>query len=174
MFEGFSVAAGQDRFGEHIVLWPNGEPIDCKVSARDTSGAMCVFEFNYPASGPRHLDFDQDEWIYVIEGLFEFHLGKSRKLRLGPGQSVFIPRNAPHVWARVSGERGRIINAYQPAGKMEEFFRELAKYDGKPAFHESVDIDGMHKFFDQYGMDLLGPPLGWEEYLKKQKAQDAG
>ena len=43
MFLGFSVAAGTDRFGEEIKL--GGEPNHCKVSARDTNGAMCVFEF---------------------------------------------------------------------------------------------------------------------------------
>src|SRR5690348_14203914 len=42
MFLGFSVAVGKDRFGEEIKL--GGEPNDCKVSAQDTDGAMCVFE----------------------------------------------------------------------------------------------------------------------------------
>src|SRR5687768_13964058 len=44
MFAGFRVAAGEDRFGEHIKL--GEEPNDCKVSAKDTQGAMCIFEFN--------------------------------------------------------------------------------------------------------------------------------
>src|SRR6476619_4142878 len=42
MFAGFGVAAGKDRFGEHIQV--GGEPNNCKVSAQDTQGAMCVFE----------------------------------------------------------------------------------------------------------------------------------
>ena len=70
MFVGFSVAAGKDRFGEHIKL--GGEPNDCKVSGKDTGGAMCVFEFTGRGGGPRHLHHDQDEWIYVVEGEFEF------------------------------------------------------------------------------------------------------
>src|SRR5215470_11387979 len=45
---------------------PGGEPIDCKVSAQDTNGAMCVFEFNCGSGGPRHLHYEQDEWIYII------------------------------------------------------------------------------------------------------------
>jgi len=51
MFVGFSVAAGKDRFDEHIQL--GGEPNDCKVSAQDTHGAMCVFEFSGTGCGPR-------------------------------------------------------------------------------------------------------------------------
>src|SRR5437870_10265886 len=38
MFVGFNVAAGSDRFGQHIKL--GGEPVDCKVSAQDTQGAL--------------------------------------------------------------------------------------------------------------------------------------
>ena len=38
MFAGFSVAAGNDRFGEQTKLGDG--PMDCKVSAQDTDGAM--------------------------------------------------------------------------------------------------------------------------------------
>src|SRR5581483_11843621 len=58
MFAGFSVAAGADRFEDGIKL--DGEPMDCKVSGRDTDGAMCVFEFIGRGDGPRHLHYDQD------------------------------------------------------------------------------------------------------------------
>ncbi len=156
MFLGFSVGAGKDRFDERIQL--GGEPHDCKVSARDTNGAMCVFEFTGGGGGPRHLHHDQDEWIYVIDGEFQFEVGGQR-FHAGPGESVFIPRKAPHVWACVSGQPGKIINVYQPAGKMEEFFRELGKYNGKPYVHEALSIDEFRQLFHDHGMDLLGPPL---------------
>src|SRR5436190_2179342 len=42
MFAGFSVAAGADRFNKRVKL--GDAPVDCKVSARDTDGAMCAFE----------------------------------------------------------------------------------------------------------------------------------
>src|SRR4051812_12907814 len=54
MFAGFSVAAGDDRFGEHIKL--AGDPVDCKLSARDTNGAMCIFEVTN--GWPRHRHHD--------------------------------------------------------------------------------------------------------------------
>jgi hypothetical protein len=75
---------------------------------------------------------------------------------------VFIPRKVGPVWACVSGNPGKIINVYQPAGKMEAFFREIGKYDGRPAVHEALGVEGLHTLFDAHGMDLLGPPLGWE------------
>src|SRR3954451_2066543 len=76
MFAGFSVAAGKGRFDERIEL--GGEPMDCKVSARDTAGAMCIFEFTGAGGGPRHLHHDQDEWIYVLSGHFMFEVGKEQ------------------------------------------------------------------------------------------------
>jgi len=159
MFLGFSVAAGKDRFDEHIQLV--GEPNDCKVSAQDTDGAMCVFEFTGGGGGPRHLHHDQDEWIYILDGELQFAVSE-KQFRAGPGQSVFIPRKVPHVWACVSGKPGKIINVYQPAGKMEEFFRELGKYNGKPYVHEALSIDEFRRLFHDHGMDLLGPPVPGE------------
>jgi len=162
MFAGFRVAPGDDRFGDRIVLGgPGGEPIDCKVSARDTDGAMCVFEFACRSGGPKHLHYTQDEWIYVINGEFEFHVGDKR-FRVCAGESVFIPRNVAHAWASTKAEPGKIINVYQPAGKMEEFFREVGKEGGEPRIHEALGVERLHQLFDTYGMNLLGPPLGWK------------
>ena len=164
MFGGFTVAAGADRFGEHVKL--GGAPNDCKVSAKDTAGALCVFEGTGYSSGPRHLHHDQDEWIYVIEGEFQFHIGKKRS-RAGAGESVFLPRNVPHVWGCMKGSGpGKIINVYQPAGKMEEFFRAVSTFKDLPTLEQVINNSytdeqkrAMHRLFDAHGMDLLGPPL---------------
>ena len=157
MFLGFSVAAGTDRFGERIQV--GGEPNDCKVSARDTQGELCVFELTgWIWAGPRHVHHDQDEWIYILDGEFQFEIGK-RQFHAGPGESVFLPRKVSHGWACVSGGPGKIIDAYQPAGKMEEFFRELGKYNGPPYLHEVLSFDEFRRLFQDHGMDLAGPPL---------------
>jgi DNA-binding transcriptional MerR regulator/quercetin dioxygenase-like cupin family protein len=156
MFAGFSVAAGDDRFGEGIQL--GGEPIDCKVSARDTGGSMCVFEFTGGGGGPRHLHHEQDEWIYIIDGDFEFQIGEKR-FRAGAGESVFLPRTIPHAWACISAAPGKVLDVYQPAGKMEEFFRELGRYNGKLLVHEALSFNELKKVFDDHGMNLVGPPL---------------
>src|SRR5436190_4053427 len=170
MFAGFSIAAGDDRFGEHIRLGgPGGEPNDCKVSSQDTNGALCVFEFTGSGGGPRHLHFEQDEWIYILEGEFDFLIGQ-QQLHLAAGESVFIPRNVSHAWARTSAQPGKIINVYQPAGKMEDFFRELGKpFKDLPTAEQVINksytqeqVKSMHDFFAAHGMDLLGPPLGFE------------
>jgi DNA-binding transcriptional MerR regulator len=160
MFAGFRVAPGDDRFGEHIKLG-GVETNDCKVSAQDTDGAMCVFEFTGSGGGPRHLHHEQDEWIYIVDGGFDFQVGRKR-FRAGAGEYVFIPRKVAHVWGSAGGKPGKVINVYQPARKMEEFFREVGKFSASP-IHAALSLEELHRFFDAHGMDLLGPPLGWDE-----------
>jgi quercetin dioxygenase-like cupin family protein len=156
MFAGFSVGAGEDRFNERIKL--GDEPNDCKVSSKDTNGAMCVFEFNGTGGGPRHLHYDQDEWVYVVSGEFQFEVGDEKRLVVR-GESIFLPRNVRHGWACVDGKPGQIINVYQPAGKMEAFFRELGKYQDGPRVHEVVSFEELSKLFTDHGMQMVGPPL---------------
>jgi len=166
MFAGFSVAAGDDRFSEHIKL--NGHSSnDCKVSAQDTAGAACVFEFTGRSGGPRHLHHEQDEWIYVVAGEFDFQVGEKR-FRVGPGESVFLPRKVAHVWACANETPGKIINMYQPAGRMEEFFREVGRFNGKPNIYEVLSLDHFHQLFHAHGMEVLGPPLRGEWKVDQQ------
>jgi DNA-binding transcriptional MerR regulator len=164
MFVGFSVAAGKDRFEEHIRL--DGLSVDCKLSAEDTAGAMCVFEVT--AGWPRHLHHEQDEWLYIVEGQVQLEVG-DKCFRAAAGESVFIPRKVPHVWSPVGVLAARIINVYQPAGRMEEFFREIGNLEGLPTAEQTINktyteeqVSGLHRFFGAYGMELLGPPLGCE------------
>jgi DNA-binding transcriptional MerR regulator/quercetin dioxygenase-like cupin family protein len=157
LFAGFRVAAGSARFGEHNLL--DGDPMDCKVSGRDTGGAMCIFEFRGNHGRPRHLHHDQDEWIYVIDGEVECHVGDDR-LRLRPGESVFMPRGVAHVWGCVGATPGRILNVYQPAGTMEAFYHGVGEMY---ATRDTLTFDAVVRWFRAHGMELLGPPLDWDE-----------
>lgn len=155
LFAGFRVAAGKARFGERVLL--GGEPNDCKVSGRDTGGALCIFEFTGSDGGPRHMHRAQDEWLYVLEGELEFHLGEEQ-LRLGPGESVFIPRTVSHVWKHVGEAPVRVLNVYQPAGRMEDFFRSAGSYTDPPV-HVAMTVPELHQWFRDHDMELLGPPI---------------
>lgn len=144
------IAAGEDRFGEHRGLGVS--TIDFKMSSQDGSGLFVLENTFHAKGGPaRHLHYDQDEWFYVLEGEFLFEVGQVR-FRLHPGDSLLAPRKVPHVWA-YDGDtfRGRILVAFQPAGKMEAFFRVVTKADAMPP----QDPELWHA----YGMELLGPPL---------------
>lgn len=159
LFTGFSVGAGKDRFNEGFNRY--GTTIDCKVSGKDTGGAMCVLEVNN-SGWPRHVNRDQDEWIYVVEGEVELEIGKKR-FHLGARESMFIPRNVEHAWG---GVPAKIINTYQPAGKIEEFFQVVGKFKDLPTREQAINktytdeqINEMGRMFETHGMVLTGPPL---------------
>ena len=159
IFAGFTVAAGDDRFGERVQL--GGEPNDCKVAAADTGGALCVFEFRGRSGWPRHSHHDQDEWLYVVEGEIACDVG-DRRLRLGRGESVFVPRSVPHAWASRGEGPATVLEVYHPAGRLEQFFREVGRYTDPP-IHEALSVDEMKRLFDAHGMSLLGPGLGYTD-----------
>ena len=161
LFAGFSVAAGKDRFDKGFNR--DGTTIDCKVSGKDTGGTMCVLEVNN-TGWPRHINPEQDEWVYVVEGEVEMEIGKKR-FHLSARESMFIPRNVEHVWAAVSAP-AQILNTYQPAGKIEEFFQVLAKFEKLPTREETINKTytddqriAMKQLFAAHGMVLTGPPL---------------
>jgi DNA-binding transcriptional MerR regulator/uncharacterized cupin superfamily protein len=161
LFKGFNIGAGKDRFNDGFNR--HGTTIDCKVSGKDTGGPMCVLELNN-TGWPRHVNRDQDEWIYVVDGEVELEIAKKR-VHLGTCESMFIPRNIEHAWTAVSAA-AKILNTYQPAGKIEEFFQVLAKFKDLPTREQaneksytSEQIDGLKKVFEAHGMTVTGPPL---------------
>jgi DNA-binding transcriptional MerR regulator len=164
LFTGFSVGAGKDRFNEGFNR--HGASIDCKVSGKDTGGALCVLEVNN-SGWPRHVNRDQDEWIYVVDGEAVLEIGKKR-FRLGARESMFIPRDVEHVWTAVSPS-AHILNTYQPAGKIEEFFEALAKFKDLPTREQAIEKTytdeqkhAMKQLFETHGMTLTGLPLDVE------------
>jgi quercetin dioxygenase-like cupin family protein len=149
----FWVARDVDRLAEYL-----GNSISnffFKVSTEDSHGGLLVVEMTHHAKGGpgRHLHSEQDEWFYVVEGEYAFEVGQQR-IRLKAGDSVFGPRQVPHVWAFVGDQSGRILFVFTPAGRMEAFFREIGKAHAEPP----LDPD----LFRAHGMELVGPPLAIE------------
>jgi quercetin dioxygenase-like cupin family protein len=143
------LAVGEDRFGEQRGLGISS--IDFKVVPQDSTGLFVLENTFHQKGGPaRHLHYEQDEWFYALEGEFLFEVG-SDKFQLKPGDSLLAPRRVPHVWAYVGDARGRILVAFMPAGKMEEFFREVTKANAMPPQDPAL--------WRAHGMELLGPPL---------------
>ena len=143
------VSSGQDRFGEahsrgysHILF---------KNSTKETSGNLFLIEHNNLVTGgpPLHLHLEQEEWFYVMEGEVLFRIGE-RHLQLKPGDSVLAPRKVPHAFTAAGPIPGKMLIAFSPAGKMEQFFRDTAIPN--PPLQDAA-------FFRKYDMELIGPPL---------------
>lgn len=146
------IGTGQDRFGEIHSLGIS--QIDFKVCPKDSADTFIIENVFHARGGPaRHLHYDQDEWFYALEGEFIIEVGQKRML-MQPGDSLMAPRKVPHVWAFLGGARGRMLIAFLPAGKMENFFREVTKTNAMPIQDPAL--------WRAYGMELLGPPLQFE------------
>jgi len=145
------VAAGEDLFGEAMVA---AGSLAFKVVPSDPNGLL-IFEMTFHQKGgpARHLHHYQDEWFYVVEGEFIMEVGQER-MRLYPGDSIFAPREVPHVWAYVGETPGKMLFTFLPAGKMEAFMREIAK--------ASASAPQEPDFWRVYDMELVGPPLAIE------------
>lgn len=143
------VGANEDQFGEQRGLGVS--EITFKVTPKDSNGIFIIENTFHEKGGPaKHLHYEQDEWFYAVEGVFLFEIGQEQ-FELHPGDSVLAPRKIPHVWAYSGNQRGRILIAFMPAGKMESFFREVTKANAMPP----QDPELWHS----HGMELLGPPL---------------
>jgi hypothetical protein len=58
----------------------------------------------------------------------------------------------------------KVINTYQPAGKIEDFFQALGKFKDLPTREQAIEksytakqIDGLKRVFEAHGM--IAPPL---------------
>nr|WP_295922249.1 cupin domain-containing protein [uncultured Dyadobacter sp.] len=151
----FKAKAGEGRKHGHIQLkGVNANVLDVKISGSDTDGGLAIFEQTSLSQGrgtPLHVHPAQDEVFYVIEGSYEFLVGKERFI-LTIGDSIFLPREVPHAWTQAS-PKGKMLVTLQPAGKLENFFVQMAALDHEPSQEEVARI------FEANEMKVVGPPL---------------
>jgi mannose-6-phosphate isomerase-like protein (cupin superfamily) len=146
------VSAREDRTGQSHKAARADSHLDFKVLTAETNGALFIMENRDMVRGgpPRHVHFDQEEWFFVIEGgQVAVEIG-DMKLTLNPGDSVLAPRNVPHVWAYLGDRPGRMLFAFTPAAKAEDFFVQTSRPDA---------VVGDQRVFEAHGMKVVGPPL---------------
>jgi quercetin dioxygenase-like cupin family protein len=150
--KGFFVKSGESRFGESTKLGGINAN-DIKVSGKDSAGEFAVFEYTGREKGgpPLHLHPEQDEVFFITEGIYAFKVGDDN-FKLVAGDTIFLPRNIPHTFAQLT-DSGKMVFIFQPAGKMEDFFRAIGALKAQP------DPATGAKIFAEHGMKVVGPPL---------------
>ena len=148
----FVVRAGQSRYGQPM-KYKGKHPNDIVISRKDTGNALSAFLFTgFGKIGPSmHMHYNQDEFFYVVEGRYRFVVGQET-FELDGGDTIFLPRMIPHTWIQLT-ETGRLFYAVQPAGSLEEFFKEMNDLKEPPSEEESQKIHQKH------GMKVIGPGL---------------
>jgi hypothetical protein len=148
----FVVAAGKTRTPAKAAP---GAQLSMEVSRRDIGGAF-VSKFPLCLLLGRRFTFTKLRMSgsMFLEGEHDFQIGKER-LHLRAGDSVFAPKRIPHARLNVSSSGGKMLEFVQPAGRLEEFFAELA---GTVAEGGS-DLSRVNQLFEKYAMKVVGPPL---------------
>jgi len=134
-----------------------GGQFDCKVSSKDTGGELLIYDtYRHEKGGPTlHIHHRQDEWFYVTSGEFIIKVGEEM-FSLKPGDSAFAPRKIPHAFAKISDGAGQMLVLFQPAGAMEDFFKQMAKLGP----HVPKDQEkNLKQLWHEHGMEIVGEPL---------------
>ena len=142
-------------------LWFLGQLFVIKAAGEDTGGAFALSEVlcSPGPAAPLHVQPDEDETFYVLEGEITFH-ADGEEVIASAGSTVFLPRGTPHSF-RVDSETARLLVLNTPAGH-ERFFRAM----GEPAAARTLppppegppDMDAMARAAEDAGFRILGPP----------------
>lgn len=162
--KGIRVIAGNDRFGKPISLL-EGDTFYTKVSPKDTDEDLYIFESTRINKGgpPLHYHYEQDEWWYILEGEFLFKVGEDT-FTAKAGDSIFGPRMVPHAFAKTNEGPGRLLMAFQPAGKMEEHFKAVSQ-----GIYSKLSDEEKHKFRQKNGFEVVGPALTIDKSIPGHK-----
>ena len=152
--KGIFVHAGKDRFDKPLTHFGSDNLFN-KVATSDTDGDLYIIDTTRTKEGgpPLHFHYTQDEWWYVISGEFLIKVGENT-FHAKAGDSVFGPRGVPHTFAKIGEGEGKIIMLFQPAGKMEDFFK--ASSEGKVA---KMSDEERNQFRKDHGFEQVGPPI---------------
>jgi quercetin dioxygenase-like cupin family protein len=146
---------------EGEALWFFGMLATVKATAEQTGGRFALIDQLAPAgtATPLHVQPQDDESFYVVEGELTFYLGDELPIPASAGAFVHVPRGTPHAF-QVDSKTARFLTL--TTRQHEHFFRAAAE----PAQGRVLPLEGppdMEKVgaaAKQYGVEILGPPPG--------------
>lgn len=100
---------------------------------------------------PPHIHPDQDEYLYILEGRFDFILNGEETFG-EPGDMITLPRGIPHGIFNKSGQVIKTLFWVTPTGQLYDLFWELHKMGPTADPAEIVAASAAH------AIDFLPPP----------------
>ena len=96
---------------------------------------------------PPHIHPTQDEFIYVLEGVFDLLLGDGRH-QARPGELVRMPMGVPHAYYNNQAVPARALFWVSPARRLRALFDKL---------HDLKDLDEAVRLSREHEVDFLPP-----------------
>ncbi|MEZ5361913.1 MAG: cupin domain-containing protein [Bryobacterales bacterium] len=100
------------------------------ITGEDSSGSVAAFELLVPAAerltAPAHSHDHYEETIYGIAGVLTWTVD-GKRIDLGPGQALCIPRGAIHRFDNHGSEDVKALCLITPAAIGPQYFRESAE-----------------------------------------------
>jgi quercetin dioxygenase-like cupin family protein len=109
---------------------------------------FCFETFDPPGTFvPPHVHPTQDEFIYVLEGVFDLRLGDADR-QVRPGDLVRMPRGVPHAYYNNQDVPARALFWVSPARRLRALFDRL---------HNLQDLDEAVRLSREHDVDFLPP-----------------
>lgn len=142
-------------------LWFFGTLLTVKAGAEQTGGRFALVEQYAPRgmATPLHIQPEDDETFYVLEGDLTFYIEDGQPIPAPAGSFVHIPAGTPHAF-QVDSETARFLDLTTP--QHESFMRAA----GEPAQERVLpppgppDMERVGAAAQKYGVDIVGPPPG--------------
>jgi quercetin dioxygenase-like cupin family protein len=142
-------------------LWFFGTLATFKATAEQTGGQYSLIEqvARTGMATPLHVQPEDHESFYVLEGALTFYLQDSQPIPAEAGSFVHIPKGTPHAF-QVDSEIARFLDLTTP---QHEYFMRAA---GEPAQGRVLpplgppDMEKVNAAAQEYGVEVLGPPPG--------------
>jgi quercetin dioxygenase-like cupin family protein len=96
---------------------------------------------------PLHVHPTQDEFIHVLEGVFDLQLG-GKRLQARAGDLVRMPRGLPHAYHNNQTSPARALFWVSPARRLRELFDQL---------HELQDLEEAVRLSREREVEFLPP-----------------
>jgi quercetin dioxygenase-like cupin family protein len=158
-----AIARSDDEALLHLAVV--GDTYTVLLSGEQTAGRFAMLDMLIPPGGgppPHRHAFEES--FRVLAGSIEVQLRDRPAMRLGVGDSVNIPANAPHAFRNTAGEEARLLCTVAPAG-LERFFAQFGdpvatRTSPAPQLSDTERRNRLERAAakaPEYGIEMLAP-----------------
>ena len=132
---------GQDGVAWNVLGHRYWLKAECETS-------FCFETFDPPGTFvPPHIHPTQEEFIYVLEGVFDLQLGTAR-VQAKVGDLVRMPRGVPHAYYNNQAVPARALFWVSPGGRLRALFDKL---------HDLTDLEEAVRLSRLHDVEFLPP-----------------